>query len=85
MTKFILVFDTFAGLKHEEFKSHKEAFKAYKEIMHTEKGVYLVNEGEEELRQFISPINISFSQFEVNAQLAKKYLLELYRNYEWRL
>ena len=85
MVKFILVFDTFAGLKHEEFKYHKEAFKAYREIVHTEKGVYLVNEGGEVLRQFISPVNISFSQFEVNAQLAKKYLLNLYPNYEWRL
>lgn len=31
------------------------------------KRVYLVSHGEDVLRQFISPINISFNQFEVNA------------------
>lgn len=77
--KYVLVYETFAGYKIEEYKTHSEAFKNYENIVHSQKGVYVI----EELYEIIRPINISFSPFEKEYQEVKKLLLEKYRPFSW--
>lgn len=77
--KYVLVYETFAGYKIEEYNTHSEAFKNYKSIVHSQKGVYVI----EELDGIISPINISFNPFEKEYQEVKKLLLERYSSFTW--
>lgn len=77
--KYVLVYETFAGYKIEEYETHSEAFKNYESIVHSQKGVYVI----EELDEIIRPINISFNPFEKECQEVKKLLLERYRSFSW--
>jgi len=83
MIKYELVYDTFAGIKSVEYDTHKEAFKAYKAIVHTEKCVYMViTEDEDNLRSIITPLNSSFSPYEYGRVKAWKYLGDKYPNHK---
>ena len=77
--KYVLVYETFAGYKTEEYRTHSEAFKNYESIVHSQKGVYVI----EELYEIIRPINISFNPFEKECQEVKKLLLERYSSFTW--
>lgn len=77
--KYVLVYETFAGYKVEEYRTHSEAFKNYESIVHSQKGVYVI----EELDEIIRPINISFNPFEKEYQEVKKLLLKRYKQFSW--
>lgn len=77
--KYVLVYETFAGYKIEEYNTHLEAFKNYEGIVHSKKGVYVIKEDV----GVIKPINISFNPFEKECQEVKKLLLERYRSFSW--
>lgn len=77
--KYVLVYETFAGYKTEEYNTHLEAFKNYESIVHSQKGVYVIKE----LNKIIRPINISFNPLEKECQEVKKLLLERYRPFSW--
>ena len=76
---YVLVYETFAGYKLEEYETHSEAFKNYESIVHSQKGIYVI----ERIDGIIRPINISFSPFEKEYQEVKKLLLEKYRSFTW--
>lgn len=79
MKMYVLVYETFAGYKLEEYETHSEAFKNYESIVHSQKGIYVI----ERIDGIIRPINISFSPFEKEYQEVKKLLLEKYRSFTW--
>lgn len=76
---YVLVYETFAGYKLEEYETHSKAFEEYESIVHSQKGIYVI----EKLDRIIRPINISFSPFEKEHQEVKKLLLEKYRSFTW--
>lgn len=77
--KYVLVYETFAGYKVEEYETHEDAFENYESIVHSQKGIYVIKEE----AKVINPINISFSPFEKECQEVKKLLLEKYRSFTW--
>lgn len=77
--KYVLVYETFAGYKVEEYRTHLGAFKNYESIVHSQKGVYMIKEDV----KVINPINISFNPFEKEYQEVKKLLLERYKQFSW--
>lgn len=76
---YVLVYETFAGYKVEEYGTHSKAFEEYESIVHYQKGIYVI----ERIDGIIRPINISFSPFEKEYQEVKKLLLEKYRSFTW--
>ena len=76
---YVLVYETFAGYKLEEYETHSKAFKEYESIVHSQKGIYVI----EKLDRIIRPINISFSPFGKEYQEIKELLLEKYRSFTY--